>query len=108
MRYPAAIAAGGLLAGAACGLIVPDPPFVLTCVVLGLSAALAIAGWMRHAPVLIAAAVVAGFVSGGVLLSSEAWQRAWRPPLRIAFENLARTARANAAQSGRRLPEDDE
>src|SRR3954468_16450143 len=109
MRYPAAIAAGGLLAGAAFGLIVPEPPpFILTSVVLGASAALATAGWRRDAPVLVAAATAAGFLSGAVLLSSTAWQRAWRPSLRIAFEHLAGAARANAAQAGRRLPEDDE
>ncbi|HWF83560.1 MAG TPA: DNA internalization-related competence protein ComEC/Rec2, partial [Vicinamibacterales bacterium] len=37
-----------------------------------------------------------------------AWQRAWRPPLRIAFEDLARADRVQALLDGRVLPEDDE
>src|SRR5206468_8157345 len=40
--------------------------------------------------------------------ASDAWQRAWRPPLRIAFEAIAREQRAQAAAEGRRLPDDDE
>ena len=42
------------------------------------------------------------------MLSSVAWQRAWRPPLRVAFERLARLQRRQAETDGRRLPEDDE
>ncbi|HEY1913697.1 MAG TPA: DNA internalization-related competence protein ComEC/Rec2 [Vicinamibacterales bacterium] len=43
-----------------------------------------------------------------MLLSSTSWERAWRPSLRVEFERLARVRRAQAATSGRRLPEDDE
>jgi len=53
-------------------------------------------------------AVALGFFAGGWALSAVAWQRAWRPPLRVAFEDLARAARAQAAVEGRRVPEDDE
>src|SRR5262249_22544362 len=48
------------------------------------------------------------FFAGGALLASDAWQRAWRPSLRVVFEALAREERAAAAREGRRLPEDDE
>src|SRR5439155_11441370 len=44
----------------------------------------------------------------GFLLSTHAWQRAWRPPLRLAFEELARRQRLEAETEGRLLPEDDE
>ena len=51
----------------------------------------------------LAAAVVAGFFAGGALLSADAWQRAWRPPLRIAFE--ATGAQRSAPQAdGRGTP----
>ena len=49
-----------------------------------------------------------GFFAGGVLLAAVAWQRAWRPPLRVVFEELAREQRRQAEADGRRLPEDDE
>ena len=42
------------------------------------------------------------------MLAADAWQKAWRPTLRIAFEDLARTERARAAAGRRVLPEDDE
>ena len=42
------------------------------------------------------------------MLAGDAWHRAWRPSLRIAFEQIARAQRARAADEGRRLPEDDE
>ncbi len=65
-------------------------------------------GWGLRRPLLVAGAVALGFFTGGLLLSSVEWRRAWRPPLRVAFEELARTARVEAAREGRRLPEDDE
>ncbi len=37
----------------------------------------------------LTAAVAAGFAGGGALLSVDAWREAWRPPLRIAFEEIA-------------------
>ena len=52
--------------------------------------------------------VALGFFVGGAILATDAWQRAWRPPLRVAFEELARQQRARAEAEGRRLPEDDE
>ena len=42
------------------------------------------------------------------MLAADAWRDAWRPSLRLAFEQLARRQRAEAARAGRRLPEDDE
>jgi competence protein ComEC len=108
MRHIAAIPAVSLVAGAACGFIVPEPPFVLGYILLSSSVAGAMFGWALRRAWLVAASVALGFFTGGLLLSAVEWQRAWRPPLRVAFEELARTARARAMQDGRGMPEDDE
>ena len=111
MPYVAAVPAIGLLAGAAAGLLLPSalslaaiPPFLLLigCGAASLWAVRAGRAW------LLAAMVATGFFAGGALLAADAWQRAWRPPLRIAFADMAREQRAQATVDGRRLPEDDE
>src|SRR5207249_4370705 len=71
------------------------------------SVAVAVLAYWLCRPLLVAAAVATGFFAGGVLLSAARWEQAWRPPLRPLFEQLARQAREQAAQEGRRLPEDD-
>jgi competence protein ComEC len=108
MPYVAAVPAVGLLAGAAFGLLLPDIPHVILYLALIASGGLSVWAWRTARPRLLAAAIVAGFFAGGALLAADAWQRAWRPSLRVAFEQLARDARANAAAEKRRLPEDDE
>ena len=108
MRVVAAIPAAGLLAGAAAGLVFPDFPATPSYAVLILCAALAWWAWRTARAQLLAAVVVVAFCIGGALLAADAWQRAWRPPLRLAFEELARQGREQAAREGRRLPEDDE
>ena len=86
MRAVAAVPALALLAGAACGLLAPD---VFSHVAIpALVFASGAAGWglgARHEPVLLAA-VVAGFFHGGAILSGAAWETAWRPSLRVVFE----------------------
>jgi competence protein ComEC len=42
------------------------------------------------------------------VLAADAWQRAWRPSLRVVFEERAREERAQAAAEGRTRPQDDE
>jgi competence protein ComEC len=108
VRTVAAIPAAGLIAGAAFGLLLPEPPIVLAYVLLSTSAAGACFAWALRRPLWLALSVALGFFAGGLLLASVEWQRAWRPPLRIEFERLAREARADAAREGRRLPDDDE
>jgi competence protein ComEC len=108
VRTIAAIPAGALLAGVAFGLCVPEPHFLLAYVLIASSVAGAMFGWALRHQVLLVASVALGFFSCGWLLSSVEWQRAWRPPLRIAFEHLARDEREGAAAQGRRMPEDDE
>jgi competence protein ComEC len=116
MPYIAAVPAIGLLAGAAAGLLLPSLPFFpyLPAFLPYLPALLPFAllpcwwAWRTSRPRLFTGAVIAAFFAGGSLLSADAWQRAWRPPLRITFEQLARQQRAQAAAEARRLPEDDE
>jgi competence protein ComEC len=108
MRYIAAIPAIALLAGAAVGLLVVHPPFVLASTLISASVAGAMFAYALRHPLLLAVSVSAGFFAGGVLLSFDAWQHAWRPSLRVRFEELARVERAHAESEGRRLPEDDE
>jgi competence protein ComEC len=106
MRAVAAIPAVGLLAGSALGLLAPDAalvgyPALVTC------AATAVWAWRSDRSGALALAVGCAFVAGGMLLSGDAWQKAWRPTLRVAFEALARAERAEARTPGRPLPEDD-
>jgi len=108
MRTIAAVPASALLAGAALGLLLSNPPYILTSISVAASVAAAIVAFARRRPVLLVVAVICGFLSGGTLLSSVAWQRAWRPSLRVVFERLARAERAQAEHEGRRVPEDDE
>ncbi|HKB12839.1 MAG TPA: DNA internalization-related competence protein ComEC/Rec2, partial [Vicinamibacterales bacterium] len=108
MRHIAAIPAVGLLAGAAFGLVfssIPRAPAFLL-----LTIAVIVAAWAcwKVRTLVLSAAVASAFFAGGALLASDAWQRAWRPSLRVVFEALAREERAAAAREGRRLPEDDE
>ncbi len=112
MRAIAAIPAAALLAGAAFGLSRPEPHDFLAdlvaYVLISTSVAGAMFGWAWRHRSLLVTSVTLGFFTGGWLLSSVEWQRAWRPPLRVAFEELARAEREAAAAQGRRMPEDDE
>jgi competence protein ComEC len=108
MRYVAAVPSVGLLLGAAAGLLLPSLPAIPTFAVLTCSAVMSLWAWRVGRPGALAIAVMAGFFAGGALLAGDAWQRAWRPSLRIAFEQIAREQRMRAVNEGRRLPEDDE
>src|SRR3989454_517071 len=112
MRAIAAIPAAALLAGAAFGLSRPEPHDFLAdlvaYVLISTSVAGAMFGWAWRHRSLLVTSVTLGFFTGGWLLSSVEWQRAWRPPLRVAFEELARAEREAAAAQGRRMAEDDE
>ena len=90
MRTVAAIPAIGLLAGAAIGLLFPDPPFLLAWVLISTSLAGAVRSWVVRRPLWLGVSIALGFFAGGMLLSAVEWQRAWRPPLRLVFEGLAR------------------
>ena len=89
MRHIAAIPAAGILAGAAAGLLLSAPLFVLAYVLISTSVAGAMWAWTLRRPLWLALFVGLGFFAGGMLLSAVEWQRAWRPSLRVAFEALA-------------------
>ena len=108
MRTIAAIPTAALLAGAAFGLYLPESSPTLAFVLMSISVACAMFAWALERRRLLIVSVSIGFFTGGWLLSAVEWQRAWRPPLRVAFEQLARVERDAAAAQGRRMPEDDE
>ena len=87
MRAVAAIPAIGLLVGSACGLIFPDNSPLTTSTLLACTA-IAVIAWWTNRPRVLAGAVAIAFACGGALLSADAWRDAWRPPLRLAFEQL--------------------
>src|SRR5439155_12989484 len=108
VRAVAAIPALSLLAGSALGLLAPDIPSGFG---LGVLIACAIASfwmWRSARPLALAALVSLAFLVGGTLLAADAWRGAWRPSLRVVFEELARAERAQATVEHRVLPEDDE
>ena len=108
MRSVAAIPALGLLAGSVAGLLASDiiQPLASTLLICGAGAA--VWAWRISSARAVAMATAAAFAAGGALLAADAWQKAWRPTLRLAFEELARDERARAVVEGRVLPEDDE
>ena len=108
MRTVAAIPALGLIAGAALAVLVPAISVVGAAIVLASAAIVAAWAGCAARPTLLGAAVCVAFAAGGAALAAHAWQRAWRPPLRFVFEDLARAERAQASLEGRVLPEDDE
>ncbi len=108
MRHAAALPCLALLAGSALGLYLPEPPTLVVAVALTASAVSAFWCWRAANPRLFAFFIMGAFFSGAVLLAAVGWERAWRPPLRLAFERAARLQRADALAEGRRLPLDDE
>ncbi|HYM24134.1 MAG TPA: ComEC/Rec2 family competence protein [Vicinamibacterales bacterium] len=108
MRTVAAIPAVALIAGAAFGVSLPSFDARLTfvaasCAVLLLAGACALRS-SKWFPLIVAAT----FFDGGVVLGAVAWRAAWRPPLRAAFDGLARDERRRAIREGRHPPLDDE
>ena len=89
MRTIAAVPATGLLAGAVSGLILSDPHDAFFYVTLSASFVAVMFAWMLGRTRWFAFAIAALFFSGGALLGGDAWRHAWRPPLRIAFEQIA-------------------
>src|SRR5436190_10506092 len=108
MPYVAAVPAVALIAGVAAGLLLPSLPAIPSFAILTCGGVLALWAWHVGRVPVLAAAVTAGFCAGGALLAGDAWQRAWRPSLRIAFEQIAREQRIRATAEGRTMPEDDE
>ena len=83
-----AIPAAGLIAGSVLGLLLPALPTAVVVATLVGSAAAALGAWRASRARALAGAVAVGFMVGGFVLSADAWRAAWRPSLRIAFEEL--------------------
>jgi competence protein ComEC len=83
----AAIPAAGLLAGSAGGLLFPDSSHAAALAII-LGAFAGVWALRSNRPALLAGVVALAFGGGGALLSADAWRDAWRPPLRIAFEEM--------------------
>ncbi|HEY2904650.1 MAG TPA: DNA internalization-related competence protein ComEC/Rec2 [Vicinamibacterales bacterium] len=108
MRAVAAVPAIGLLAGAAAGLAIPIVPRTPVFLILSICLVVSICGWVLGRTRLLVAGVAGFFFVGAALLSIDAWRAAWRPTLRLAFDDLAPRERARAMAEGRNPPEDDE
>ncbi len=108
MRHVAAIPALGVLAGCALGLAVPAFATTPALAAIAIGATVVALAAARSRPKMLAVGAFVVFAGGAALLSAAAWREAWRPPLRGAFEALAREARTEAAAEHRRLPLDDE
>ncbi len=136
MRVVVAIPGGGLLAGTATGLLLsrafgasPDPspwaaqafgltpsgpvqPHTVIAVVpvailaLAVLSVLAVWAWRESWPCVLACAVGLAFVAGGVLLAAHAWRQAWRPSLRVVFDELVAMEREQAELTGGMVPEE--
>jgi competence protein ComEC len=108
VRAIAAIPAIGLIAGSSLGFLLSDVPFRFSLSLLIVFSVVAIRGWRASNALVLGVAVGSAFVVGGAMLSASAWRQAWRPSLRVAFEEMARRERAQSQREGRRVPEDDE
>jgi competence protein ComEC len=108
VRTVAAIPAIALLTGCALGLLIPEIPGALLIIAM-ITGAIAAAWtvWQRAERQFLVAIILV-FAAGGARLSAHAWTRAWRPPLRLVFERLARAQRADAMAENRFVPMDDE
>ena len=107
MRAVAVIPAAGLLAGSAAGLLVPEFPSILGYLAVAAALAWTVRSWQASRQWSIAAAVAFTFFVGGALLAADAWHKAWRPPLRLLFQEIAAERRREAEAVGQVVPEDN-
>jgi competence protein ComEC len=107
MRAVAVIPAAGLLAGSAAGLLVPEFPSILGYLAVAAALAWTVRSWQASRQWSIAAAVAFTFFVGGALLAADAWHEAWRPPLRLLFQEIAGERRREAEAVGQAVPEDN-
>jgi competence protein ComEC len=89
MRVVAAIPACALIAGAAVGLLFSEPHYLIAYVALSSAWAAVTLAWALRWTRIFTASIAALFFVGGALLGADAWLRAWHPPLRTAFEQIA-------------------
>jgi competence protein ComEC len=107
MRAVAVIPAAGLLAGSAAGLLAPEFPSILGYMAVAAALAWTVRSWQASRQWSVAAAVALTFFIGGALLAADAWHKAWRPPLRLLFQEIAGERRREAEAVGQAVPEDN-
>jgi competence protein ComEC len=93
VQVAAAFPALALAVGSAAGLLLPDVSTAGLVASLIAVAALAVWALARGDARVLLLAVAAGFGAGGMLLAHHAWQEAWQPTLRRAFEERLRADR---------------
>ncbi len=99
MRAVALLPSLALAFGSASALVLPDAAPVLpvfTWLAIGALGA-ALVCWRLEHPVWLVCAVAVVFAAGGGALGRRAWQQAWTPPLRLAWERAAVGRRAASA-----------
>jgi competence protein ComEC len=107
VRHVAAVPAIALIAGAACGLSpLVGESLLPAAVVLALAATAALSAWWLTKPLELIVSVGVAFFAGGAILAIDAWRDAWRPSLRVAFEELARQQRAGETPRARAWEDD--
>lgn len=99
VRLVVAIPVSGLLAGAAAGVRWPELPILVPMAMLCGAASLLLHAYRSRSGELLAACVGATFFAGGLALSIDAWQRAWRPSLMAVFEESAAAQRVALRRS---------
>ncbi len=96
MRAVAAIPATALLAGAALALARADVPTAAWALALAAAIGVLLAARQTANAVASLCALWASFCCGAGLLTADAWQEAWRPSLRTAFEEIVAQERHEA------------
>ncbi|MGE0451407.1 MAG: DNA internalization-related competence protein ComEC/Rec2 [Vicinamibacterales bacterium] len=99
MRLVIAIPVLGLLAGAVAGVRWSGlPAFVPLAVLIGWLA-LAFHAIRVGSALLLSISVCGAFAAGGFALAVDAWQKAWRPSLRVEFDRVVQSGRGRAVRS---------
>jgi len=106
VQVAAAIPAIAILVGSAFGLIAPGLPPSIGCALMVGALVSAVVAWRTGRVRWLVAFVMLGFAAGGILLATDAWQRAHESTLRRAFDEIAHAERAEAEAAGRVLPID--
>ena len=106
MRVTLAFPVIGLLIGAGIGLQWPECPAALLVVLAFGWTLCGLHAWRVQHERAVAVCVSGVCAVAGIALCERAWQQAWRPTVRLVFEDAARDARREALRAGRVLPED--
>jgi hypothetical protein len=107
VRLVAAFPVLGLLGGCAIGVAWPDIPTAVLLPACSLAALTAAWSAARQRERMLHASAACAFAIGGILLGAHAWQNAWRAPLKVAFESIAREQREQTRRDDSDRVEED-